>query len=482
MSTRQICTVFLFVIAGGMCLEAAGESGFDFGKDPMRWLENDRLKIGINLSAGGAVTYLEDKDLRSGNMINSFDWSRQIQQSYYSGPIPFIGPNGEEPDKRWAGLGWNPIQAGSVGGISSKVTAFEKKKNFMRVRCIPMQWPHANLPGDCEFETTCRLDEDNVILLEARIINARDDHAQYPARNQEMPALYTNGEWYRLVTYLGDAPFSGAPVTTVVGKDDGKGWPWSRFYAPEHWTALVNEDGTGVGLYQPDTARMLGGFAGGDEKKGFGGMKDVQTGYIAPVANRILDHNIDWIYRTYIIVGSLDEIRDFAARQPKTALFWNFDASRNGWSYEHASDSGWPVRDGLQISVRKNPRGAMVSDEIFWKAADAPVLEMEAAFGNVTNDAVLQAVAVVQPVGPQDTTDFFLWSEPEIEDAIKEKREQFPPAQPVRISFDVTADGEMRVYRVSLSDNPEYKGAMKQLRIVFPKMDGTVRVRSIRLR
>ncbi|QHI68397.1 hypothetical protein [Tichowtungia aerotolerans] len=477
---QYILWFWTFVFALG--LEAAENSGFDFGKDPMRYLENDRLKIGINLSAGGAVTYLEDKACDSGNMINSFDWGRQIQQSYYSGPIPFIGPNGEEPVKNWAGLGWNPIQAGSAGGIPSKVIAFKKGKNFMRVRCIPMQWPHINLPGDCEFEATYRLHENNVVLMESRIINARSDHTQYPARNQEMPALYTNGEWYRLVTYLGDAPFTGAPVTTVVGKDDGKGWPWSKFYAPEHWTALLNEENFGVGLYQPDTARMLGGFAGGGSRKGFGGMKDVQTGYIAPVADRVLDHNIDWTYRTYIIVGSLDEIRGFAQKQPRTSLVWTFDDSRQGWSYRHASDSGWPVRDGLNISFKKKPRGLMISDEIFWQAEAAAVLELEAAFGGSTNAAVFYAEAVVQPFGPEDTIDFLLWVESDVKDAVEKKQEQFPPAKPAHIPFQVTADGEMRTYRVSLADNPEYKGAMKQLRIVFPVVDGTVRVRRISLK
>jgi hypothetical protein len=281
---------------------------------------------------------------------------------------------------------------------------------------------------------------------------------------------------------MGDAPFTGAPCTTLVDSGDGKGWPWSRFYTPEHWTALVNEQGFGVGLYQPDTALMIGGFAGGNEKKGFGEMKDVQTGYIAPFAKRILDYNIDWTYRTYIIVGSLEEIRGFAQKQPRPSLAWNFNDSRCGWSYEHASDSGWPVRDGLDIAFKKNPQGNLVSDVIFWKAEDAATLEIEAAFGNATRHEVLSAEAFIQPFGPEDTTDFPLWVEPKMQTATEEKRLQFPPARPVHIPFSVTADGGMRTYRVPLSDNPEYKGAMKQLRIVFPAVDGTVRIRRIALK
>lgn len=112
--------IFGWGIIFASCLVEAENSGYDVGKDPMRYIENDRLKIGINLGAGGAVTFLEDKACESGNMINSYDWGRQIQQSYYSGPIPFVGPNGEEPVERWTHLGWNPIQAGSAGGLVQK--------------------------------------------------------------------------------------------------------------------------------------------------------------------------------------------------------------------------------------------------------------------------------------------------------------------------------------------------------------------------
>jgi hypothetical protein len=120
----------------------------------MEYIENDRIRLGINLSIGGAVTYLSDKLNGGQNMINSFDWGRQIQMSYYSGPWPYIGPNGEQPAENWATLGWNPIQSGDAGGNQSKVTAFERRgDNALFVRCIPMQWPHTKgVAGDCEFE------------------------------------------------------------------------------------------------------------------------------------------------------------------------------------------------------------------------------------------------------------------------------------------------------------------------------------------
>lgn len=324
--------------------------------DDVRYLETGRLRLGVDTSLGGAVTFLEDRKAGGGNMINSHDWGRQIQMSYYSGPVPYIGPKGEKPTEAWAGLGWNPIQSGSVGKVKSKLLSVEQPDaHSLVVRCTPMQWPHLDEPGDCTFEAAYRLVEENVIEMSARIINQRADKTLYSARRQEMPALYTNGAWYRLVAVQG---VMGADVTTLVGKGDGKGWPWLTFYAPEQWAALVNDAGNGVGLYQPDTARFTGGFHGGDAAKGGGGDRDAQTGYISPVADMVLDADIDWTYRTWIVVGSIEEIRAFAVKkhQELRRLNWRFASDRAGWFYRgSAQDTGWPVRDDLKIRHAATP-------------------------------------------------------------------------------------------------------------------------------
>jgi hypothetical protein len=426
---------------------------FDYGADPMRYLSNARLRLGVDLSLGGAVTVLEDKANGGANMINSHDWGRQIQLSYYSGPNPCIGPKGEQPHETWAKLGWNPIQSGSVGNVKSKTIVCEQPDPLtLRVRCIPMQWPHLNVPGDCIFEVTYRLVNENAIEMTARIINNRSDKTQYPAKHQEMPALYTNGPWYKLVTYTGSAPFTGAPLTTLVDKGDNKGWPWLSFYSPERWAALVNEQGKGVGVYQPDVTRFTAGFAGGDRKKGTGGPKDGQTGYIAPIASCILDANIDWTYKAYLIVGSIDEIRGFVCKsQPRPAgLSWIFEKERLGWYYQGgATDTGWPIKGALNITYKSKPGATLAGPEIFWPAAEAPVAEIEAAFSGGTSNRPCTAQLVLRPT---------------------EER----PA--LTYPFAVTLDGVMRTYRVKLDTQLAYTGSMKQLLLRFPETDGTVRI------
>lgn len=482
-------SAFSLIIACGSLLAAepppAPLDPAAIAAEPVRYLENDRLKLGIHLGAGGAITYLEDKRRKSGNMVNSFDWGRQIQLSFYSGPKPFIGPNGETPDPTWAGLGWNPVQAGSVARVPSKTTAFERGPDFMRVRCIPMQFSHANIPADCDFEATYRLLGDNVVEMRGRILNRRIDKTQYPACNQEMPALYTNGPWYRLITYLGDAPHTQAPLTTIVGKDDIKGWPhtaWAKWHATEHWAALVNDEGWGVGLFQPDTCSFGGGFAGGNELKGKGGPQDGQTGYLTAGAMRILDHNIDHAYSTHIVVGTLEEIRAHASKQPRQPLVWKFTTERLGWIYENATDAGWPIQNSLKITHKATPRGAMLSDVLHWQAADASILEIEAAFTSAT--PTTQVDVEIQPFAPADRTDFPAWevASPAIIEETAQKKKAFPSAPPIVIPLTVPGDGQLRTHTLNLADNPAYRGAMKQLRLRLPATDGTADVRRIELR
>ena len=111
----------------------------------MLYIQNDSLKIGVDLTAGGAlchverlgrqvVEYIDEKGcvrIDEGvdasavncitdevNLVNIHDLGREIQQSYYAG----VGEeNGYVPDEEvlYDGLGgdvlYNPVQAGSAG-------------------------------------------------------------------------------------------------------------------------------------------------------------------------------------------------------------------------------------------------------------------------------------------------------------------------------------------------------------------------------
>merc|ERR1711924_118528 len=103
--------------------------------------------------------------------------------------------------------------------------------------------------------------------------NARSDHTSYGPMSQELPAVYSNGPFYRLVSSE-----QGRIKEYDAGFDSHKPFPWipGHIQADEHWAALVNRDGWGMGVINFDTTDFLGGFSG---VKGAGGPLDPPTGY-----------------------------------------------------------------------------------------------------------------------------------------------------------------------------------------------------------
>jgi len=402
--------------------------------EKMSYLDNGNIRLGINLELGGSITYLADAKKRI-NIINNHDLGRQIQMSFYSGPNPFK-PNGKEPSKTWASLGWNPIQTGDYAGNRSRVTQHSNDGKLLYVKCIPMQWPLDNEPGECTFETWIRL-KDNTVSVRSRINNHRSDRAQYRGRGQELPAVYTNGPWYRLMSYAGDKPFTGDKLTrfkkTWTSFKGLKGDPWENWQATENWAALVDDNNWGLGVFKPDTYSFKGGFFG---VPGKGGAKDVHTGYISPIQREILDHNIQYEY--ILILGDLDEIRRFVyENHPRRSLpDYHFAENRQHWTYRNAVDTGWPIKGNLHIKLeRKNPQ--LIGPTGFWSASDVPKIYIHAACRTHRTEARL------------------FWrthAEPRFSDQKS-------------VAFTLRGDERYHIYEIDLSSCPDYKGTITGLRL-----------------
>jgi hypothetical protein len=415
----------------------------------MSYLDNGVIRLGVDLNVGGAVTYLSKSgdDL---NVINSWDWGRQVQMSYYAGPVPFT-PNGKEPAKAWRGLGWNPIQAGDHFGNASKVIEQRNDGKTIYVKCVPMQWPLENEPGECTFETWYELDG-AAVRVRAALNNARSDKTQWLARTQELPAVYTNGPFHRLMTYTGDKPFGGGELARIEHQLGQGGQAWAHWSATENWAALVNDDGWGLGVWNPGAYAFSGGFAG---KAGKGGPTDGPTGYIAPNRREILDWNVRHEYGYTLILGDLKAIRAYVyehAKRPAPPQYV-FEKDRQGWTYSGARDAGWPIGGELRVTP-EGERASLVGPEEFWSAADAPTLRIRAAFKT-----------------GQDFARVF-WSRH------GEKGHK-------GVVFPVKSDGEYRTYEVKLADSADYTGVITGLRIELvekPREGDWVKVQAIGFR
>jgi hypothetical protein len=402
----------------------------------MSYLDNGHIRVGVNLAAGGAITHLSLTGESAENLVNNWDWGRQIQMSNYSGPVPFT-PGGKQPAKGWAFLGWNPVQAGDAYRHPSKVSAHHNDGQTITVTCVPMQWPLENVPSECEFQTRITL-EQNTVHVTCRMTNHRADHTQYAARGQELPAVYTIGKLYRLFTYSGDKPFTADAITRIKKQPQAPGTNmpnWSSWLATEHWAALVDDHNFGVGVFNRDTTQFIGGFAG---KEGIGQTHDDPTGYIAPNRIEILDHNIVYEYAYTLIVGSLSDIRSYATAhgKPTSRPDWNFKTDRQGWYYINAGDAGFPIRGQLDVHFdRDDPQ--LIGPITFWQASGAPRLRIEAAFKTHDPTAVIYFRTLADSGFSAEKL----------------------------VSFPVRPDGQYHVYDVDLSSSPSYRGALTQLRL-----------------
>jgi hypothetical protein len=404
----------------------------------MRYIQNGQLRLGVDLAKGGAITYLSK--VGGPNMVNDFDLGRQIQMSYYSGPVPFT-PGGKQPQRAWVGLGWNPIQSGDCFGHPAKTIEFKSGATWLHLKSIPMQWPLDNEPGECVFESWIELDG-NKVKVRNEIENHRSDHTQYPARTQELPAIYTNAPWYKLVTYAGERPFTNEPTQVIPQHPWDERGPWSSWQATESWAALLNDANEGIGVFAPAIQSFSGGFAG---KPGIGGSSDSPTGYIAPNSNEILDWNSSFQSRYVLIVGNLDQIRNYAvSRQTESlALDFRFRGDRNHWTYVNCEDEGWPIKGVLKVKLER-PDPQLIGPVGFWPASQNGKLHIRAAFK--MHDPHLQV----------------FWS-----------RLQEPGFSQERvIDFTVNPDGKMRDYTIDLFISPEYRGVINQIRI-DPEPEGS---------
>ncbi len=416
----------------------------------IRFIDNGQVRLGVNVAEGGAIVYLAQEG--GANMVNNSDFGRQIQMSFYGGPVPFV-QNGKRPEDVWLKIGWNPIQTGDFYGHPSRCVEFESKGVYMHLECVPMQWPLNNEAGDCRFEASIWL-EGNAVHVHNRLMNHRADRSQFGARAQELPAIYSNGTWYRLMSYVGDKPFTNMPLTQLTRNPPLDTSPAQVFIGTENWAALVDQFGSGFGIVEPGVEAFGGAFIG---VPGAGDEWAPTAGYLSPRQIEVLDSDIDYAFDYSLVVGSLEDIRAHAYAHVDRPCppAYSFKADRQHWYYVNAVDSGWPIRGELRVKLENNDP-QIISPLGFWHASDAPHLQIEAACRLHNGNAQVFW-------GRMDSPDF---------------------SEDKSLWFRLIPDGKYHRYTLNLSAAPQYKGVVTRLRL-DPEPAGApgdeVRIKWIRL-
>ena len=274
---------------------------------------------------------------------------------------------------------------------------------------------------------------DKAVVVNVRLTNYRKDKTQYSAYAQEVPAVYTVGSLYRTVSYNGSTPFTNSPLTYF------KTTQAVPILATEHWAALVDKDNWGLGVFQPSTVYINSFFSG---TPGDYGPKDNPTGYLGPYQREVLDWNIVYDYQFHLVLGNLDDIRTYAYQNQKSiddclVADFRYNASRQHWYYNNALDAGLPNGYWRVIMEKDDPQ--VYGPICMWKTEDHPYLYINASFS--TEQASTRAQV--------------FWNAHGIDQIFDGTHS---------VSFSITADGQYRVYTVSLSSVPSYTGLAYGLR------------------
>jgi hypothetical protein len=386
----------------------------------LSYLDNGVITIGVDDTKGGTITYLIDNS-DGRDIVNEWDPGREIQQSYYSGPMDYDPYDNVHP--AWDPWPWNPIGCGDVYYNTSTVEELTNDGDTLYVRSVPKQWALNNVDGECTFEKWITL-EDNVAVLRCRLSNSRSDTTFYAARDQELPAVYTNTAFRYLYSYTGDAPFTGDTIS-YVPNPSGNAPPWASFRISENWAALVDGNDWGLGVYHPGVYRCNGGFCDTP-------VSAADCGHISPVQKEHIDHNVIYEYRVYLIVDDLDGIRNWVYQHHDDPLpDYDFSSDRQGWYVLNTDDAGFPWPGYWRVNLdAADP--CLVGPWGLWDAADAPTIYIHARY-DVTSAS--PARVFFSPFGPDDT-----------------------------VTFDIIADGQYHTYAVDLTSNPNYSGMIERIR------------------
>jgi hypothetical protein len=321
-------------------------------------------------------------------------------------------------------------------GNASKVVELTNDGEQIYVKTVPLQWALEGVAAEATMETWIRL-EGTAARVRTRLTSARTD--EFPTiwggLDQELPAVYTTSNLYRLVTYEGDEPYTSGPLTYREG-NTGQAFPWFRYSATESWSAFVNAQSWGVGVHTPGTVRCLGGFACGPANSG--GSDAPATSYIAPIHRDILDANIVYDSQFDLILGNVDTIRAWVyEHRADPRPDFRFREDRKHWTYVLASDTGFAEigRNGFLRVKLESHDPQMVSPLMNFRTEEAPQISIRARYD--------------LPGGGPSRGQIF-WGE-----SFEESRS---------MSFEVTADGQWHTYEIDLSQSAEYTGLIRQLR------------------
>ena len=435
------------------------------------YLENSRYTVGIKLGWGGGINSIEDKKCKIkglGNLINSHDTGRLVQQSYYG----TAGNSEYEPgisfDVKWV---YNPVQGGDQFGNASRLVDVKITDDSVYIKSQPQDWSLNGKITPSYMENTYTVYEDHI-----KVDNRFVDFSGWEHRfaGQELPAFYTVSYLSRFSWYNGDEPWQDKELTH---KDDLKFWGTYasectfplKFGNTETWCAWTSPDsGYGIGLYVPGVDVFK---AGRYEYNNSKSASDNATNYVAPV-NTIKMISFKPIEYSYIIsTGTLEDMRaTFKANKDFTdnaSLYTDHISSRVFGSVDKLIEGSFDTPESTAMLSSPNNSEISFSSEqnavMITGTTDNgdPHVTVNYETGDAVDSAAYKTLTVEYMI-PEDNAMnsyaadlFFCAGETSAPDGGK------------RVRQNLKKDGQYHTFEIDLSKLPYWTGSVHQIRFDY---------------
>ncbi len=308
------------------------------------YLQGSAIKLGCTLKSGGAINWLSSTDntvsqinrtdgsvyvgkskpagtvIKSNdvNLINAHDNGRLVQQSYYG--IAPDNDQGYEPGE-YGAVGnarpwhYNPVQGGNYINEFSQLIDVQISDNEIYIKARPRDWAKAHEFSVSYMENWYTVKADPEYGEYISVKNRFTDFSGYNHNNpraQELPAFYGIASLGKFVYYGGNSPFGGDALTERESLGFWDGNKDCRFRLTENWSAWVNEENWGIGLYVPDVVTALAGRTAGfttdapDDNRPY---KAASSTYTAPLGNFSMVTYEAFEYTYYLTLDTVEGSR-----------------------------------------------------------------------------------------------------------------------------------------------------------------------------
>lgn len=255
------------------------------------YLDNGVVRIGANLSWGGAITEISHA---GNNMIDEHDTGRLLQASLYDTGETYAGFD------NW---GWNPVQGGDKHNHGSRVSVYTNDGTTIYTKTEMLQFSPDDKGGGVSLGVLAGATLEQWLSLDPLIpervsIRYRVTTTLSRSGNHELPALFAVPWLPNLVAYQGNSPWTNAETTTLsVPEFPALAEIHDLF---EYWAAWTNDSGFGLLIYFPNHNRGTSANANTIPR---------ETNYFRPGITDSVSAALPLDIRFDILIGNVDDSR-----------------------------------------------------------------------------------------------------------------------------------------------------------------------------